>query len=207
MYCRFGRRGFQTQDWAKGLPWKLNAEHEAGEEVILDSYTPEPSDKPKGTPLPPMTVEGKLKKAKQCYVKKKKKDLDPAQNGLGWTPGCKGCESIAGKHQTQLAHSDACRRRVIEKTKSNPVTAARSKASEQREKEYYSKTLEEAHGPRDAEGEPVPAEATPDVLPEVARTPVQQGGSSSSGGPMLVADRLLPVGDGPPLLGVPTLGN
>ena len=26
---------------ATGLPWKPNAEHEAGEEVILDSYTPE----------------------------------------------------------------------------------------------------------------------------------------------------------------------
>ena len=87
------------------------------------------------------------------------------------------------------------------------MTAARLKASEQREKEYYSKTLEEAHGPRDAEGEPVPAEATPDVLPEAARTPVQQGGPSGSEGPPPVAGRLLPAGDGPPLPGVPVLGD
>ena len=103
---------------AKGLPWKLNAEHEAGEEVLLDDHMPEPSDKPTGTPLPPMTVEEKAKKAKQFYVKQK--DLDPAQSGLGWTPGCKGCESIAGKHATQLAHNDECRLRVIGKTRSNP---------------------------------------------------------------------------------------
>ena len=44
----------------------------------------------------------------------------------------------------------------MEKTKSNLVIAARVKASEQREKEYYSKTLEEAHGPRDAKEEDPP---------------------------------------------------
>ena len=135
---------------AKGLPWKLNAEHEAGQEVILDAYMPEPSIAPKGTPLPPVTLEEKLRKAKQFYVKQK--DLDPAQSGLGWTPGCKGCESIAGKHATQLAHNDECRLRVIEKTNSNPVTAARIKASELREREYYAKKLEETHGPSNAGG-------------------------------------------------------
>ena len=40
---------------AKGLPWKHNAEHEAGEEVILDAYMPEPSVALKGTPLAPVT--------------------------------------------------------------------------------------------------------------------------------------------------------
>ena len=185
---------------AKGLPWKLNAEHEAGEEVILDTYMPEPSPKPKGTPLPPVTLEEKLKKAKQFYVKQK--DLDPAQAGLGWTPGCKGCESIAGKHPTQVAHSDECRLRVIEKTKSNPVTAARLKASELREKEYHAKKLEEAHGPRHVEVEVV-SEAVPEVVPEaprfVGRTPAQEGGSSGSGGALPVAGRLSPAGvPGPP---------
>ena len=85
----------------------------------------------KGRLSPPVTLEEKLKKAKQFYVKQK--DLDPAQSGLGWTPGCKGCESIAGKHATQLAHSDECRLRVIEKTRSDPVTSARIKASVLRE--------------------------------------------------------------------------
>ena len=31
---------------AKGLPWKLNAAHDEGEEVILDTYVLEPSEKP-----------------------------------------------------------------------------------------------------------------------------------------------------------------
>ncbi len=98
----------------------------------MDTSAPEPSERPTGVPLPPVALEERLKKAKQFYVKKK--DLDPAQDGLGWTPGCKGCESIVGKLPTQLAHSDECRLRVIEGTRSNPVTAARIRASEEREK-------------------------------------------------------------------------
>ena len=31
---------------ANGLPWKPNAEHEVGEEVVLDAYMPEPSPTP-----------------------------------------------------------------------------------------------------------------------------------------------------------------
>ena len=85
----------------KGLPWKPNAEHEGGEEVVLDAYMPEPSPTPTGSPLPPVTLDEKLKKAKTFYVKQK--DLDPALSGLAWTHGCKGCESIAGKYATQLA--------------------------------------------------------------------------------------------------------
>ena len=50
---------------ANGLPWKPTAEHEAGEEVILDTYMPEPFPKPIGSPLPPVALEEKLKKAKQ----------------------------------------------------------------------------------------------------------------------------------------------
>ena len=97
---------------AKGLPSKFDPEE--ADDAALDTYMPEPSAKPTGAPLPPVTLEEKLKIAKQFYVKKK--DLDPAQNGLGWTPGCKGCESIAGGHATQLAHNNECRLRVIEKT-------------------------------------------------------------------------------------------
>ena len=94
---------------------------------------PEPSPTPTGSLLPPVTLEEQLKKAKQFYVKQK--DLDPALSGLGWTPGCKGCKSIAGEYATQLAHSDECRLKAMEQMKSNPVTAARIKASEIREKE------------------------------------------------------------------------
>ena len=65
----------------------------------------------------------------------KQKDLDPSLSGMGWALGCKGCASIAGKYATQLAHSEECRLRVMEKTRSHPVTAARIKASELRAKE------------------------------------------------------------------------
>ena len=92
---------------------------------MLDAYMPEPSPTPVGSPLPPVTLEETMRVQKKFYVKQK--DLDPAANGIGWTPGCKGCESIAGKHTTQLAHNEDCRLRVIEKTRSNPVTAARIK--------------------------------------------------------------------------------
>ena len=51
-----------------GLPWKHNAEHEEGEEVMLDTYMPEPSPTPAGSPLPPVTPEEALKKANKFYV-------------------------------------------------------------------------------------------------------------------------------------------
>ena len=77
-----------------GLPWKHNAEHEVGEEVMLDAYIPEPSPTPVGSPLPPVTLEETTRVPKKFYVKQW--GLDPAANGIGWTPECKGCESIAG---------------------------------------------------------------------------------------------------------------
>ena len=88
---------------AKGLPWKFDAEEV--EDAALDTYMPEPSAKPTGVPLPPMTLEEQLKKAKQFYVKQK--DLDPAQDGLGWTPGCKGCESIESMRRNWLTKTSA----------------------------------------------------------------------------------------------------
>jgi len=48
--------------------------------------------------------------------------------------------------------------RVIEKTKPNPVTVGRIKASELREKKYYVKKMEEVLGPRNTDE---------DVWPEV----------------------------------------
>ena len=72
------------------------------------------------------------------------------------------------------------------------MTAARIKASELREREYYAKKLEETHGPSDVGVEVVP-EVVPEVVleapPVVGGTPVQEGGSSSSGGAVPVAGR------------------
>ena len=124
-----------------GLPWKHNAEHEVGEEVMLDAYMPEHSPTPVGSPLPPVTLGGNDEGAEEVLCETK--GLRPAANGIGWTPGCKGCDSISGKHTTQLAHNEDCRLGVIEKTKSNPVTAARINSTRLREDEYWSKTLEE----------------------------------------------------------------
>ena len=135
------KRWVEDLSLVTGLPWKHNAEHEVGEEVMLDAYMPEPSPALVVSPLPPVTLEESLKRAKKFYVKQK--DLDPGGCGMGWTPGCRGCASIAVKHATQLAHSEECSLRVIEKTKSNPVTAARIKAARLREYEWFSRTLEE----------------------------------------------------------------
>ena len=72
--------------------------------------------------------------------------------------------------------------------KSNPVTAARIKASELREKEWYVKKMEEVLGPRSTDvdvGSGVVLEVDVregGIPPVVGRTPVQEGGSSSSGG-------------------------
>jgi len=38
---------------AKGLPWKLNAAHDEGEEVILDTHVPEPSERRQELPFHP----------------------------------------------------------------------------------------------------------------------------------------------------------
>ena len=146
---------------------------------MLDAYIPEPSPTPVGSPLPPMTLEESSKRAQTLYVKLKY--LDPGGGGMGWALGCKGCASIVGKHATQLAHSEECRLRVIEKTKSNPVIAARIKATRLREDEWFSKTLEEERGERPNTGTEVGV-GDESVPPVVGRTPAQEGGSSSSGG-------------------------
>ena len=97
------------------------------EEVMLDAYAPEPSPNPVGSPLHPRAVEEPMKVVQRFYVETR--GLDPSGGGIGWTAGCKGCESISRGDRTQLAHSKDCRMRVIEKTASNPTTAARLKAT------------------------------------------------------------------------------
>ena len=80
--------------------------------------------------------------------------------------GCKGCESIAGSYKAGVAHSEGCRLRVINETKSNPVTAARVKAARGREDKWLAKTLEE-----EKEKEKKARGAAPEVEEVVGRTP------------------------------------
>ena len=123
-----------------GLPWKHNLAHEAGEEVMLDVQAPEPSFKPEGVPLPPMEIAERVKEIRMFYVKVR--DVDPAEGGIGFTDGCKGCIAITmGKQKT--AHGENCRLRVIEKSSSKPEVAARVKESRARETEWHAKKLEE----------------------------------------------------------------
>ena len=111
----------------------------------------------------------------------KTRDLDPAAGGMGWTPGCKGCESISRGVKTQVAHSDECRARVIERTGSRPEIAARIKATREREDEWLAKQLETE---KDAKKNRVEGQEAPDQVDrgpgEAGPIPSQVGGSSSS---------------------------
>ena len=59
-----------------GLPWKHNLKHDEGEEVMLDTEPPTPSNKPVSSPLPPRVQEDPTKDLRSFYVKTS--DLDPA---------------------------------------------------------------------------------------------------------------------------------
>ena len=123
-----------------GPPWKHNLAHEVGEEVMLDVQAPEPSFKPEGVPLPPMEIAERVKEIRNFYVEVR--DVDPAEGGIGFTDGCKGCIAITmGKQKTD--HGENCRLRVIEKSFSKPDVAARVKVSRARETEWHAKKLEE----------------------------------------------------------------
>ena len=61
---------------------------------MLDAYMPEPSPTPVGSPLPPVTLEETMRVPKKFCVKQR--DLDPAANGIGWTPGAKDASPFPG---------------------------------------------------------------------------------------------------------------
>ena len=87
------------------LPWKHNSRHEAGDEVLLSEEPPTPSMTPEVTPLPPRSPEDpRPKDVRQFYVKSY--DLDPADGGIGYTDGCKGCRSIVYGTEPRQAHSN-----------------------------------------------------------------------------------------------------
>jgi len=95
---------------------------------------------PEVTPLPPRSAEEpKLRDVRQFYVKPY--DLDPADGGIGYTDGCKGCKAIVyGTART--GHANHCRHRVIKTAATNADVAARVRHAINRDVEYHAKKLE-----------------------------------------------------------------
>lgn len=63
------KRWLDNLSFVTGLPWKHNASHEAGEEVMLDTEPPEPSSTPVCSPLPPKMLDEPMKNLRGFYVK------------------------------------------------------------------------------------------------------------------------------------------
>ena len=80
----------ENLSFVTGLLWKHNAQHEEGDEVLLDAQPPAPSDGPAATPLPPASAADP--EVRKFHVKTK--DLDPASGGIGFTGGCPGCKAF-----------------------------------------------------------------------------------------------------------------
>ena len=89
-------------EFIAGLPWKINKDHEPGEEVFLDTVPPAPSPHPM-TPMLPPTVSGEPQ-VRRMYVKKA--DVDPAEeHGIGYTEGCPGCKALMKGSAYGVGHS------------------------------------------------------------------------------------------------------
>lgn len=106
-------RWADNSEFVTGVPWKLNKDHEPGEEVLLDIVPPAPPSHPSTTVLPP-AMSG---------------DLDPDEpGGIGYTGGRPGCKALI-KGTTATGHNDDCRRRVGEKISQCDPGNARVKAA------------------------------------------------------------------------------
>ena len=89
----FEQRWVDNLSMVPWVPWKHNAKHEEGDEVLLSDEPPTPSTTPESTPLPPRSPQDpKIRDVRQFYVKQY--DLDPDDGGIGYTDGCPGCRSI-----------------------------------------------------------------------------------------------------------------
>ena len=155
------RRVPLEQRWVDNLsmiscvPWKHNSRHEAGEEVLLSEEPPVPSMTSEVTAQPPRSSEDvKLRGVRQFYVKPY--DLDPEDGGIGYTDGCPGCKAIiyGTASSNPRAHSNKCRRRVIETASTNRDVAARVNKAIDRDVAFHAKKLEtEMDAKRKATGE------------------------------------------------------
>ena len=111
------------------MPWKINKDHEPGEEVFLDIVPPAPSPHPM-TPMLPPTVSGEPG-VRRMYVKQA--DVDPAEDGIGYTEGCVGCVVLMKGKVYAVVHNEDCRMRVKENIGQIPGGVKRVKASRKRE--------------------------------------------------------------------------
>ena len=113
-------------------------------EAFLDGNVPEPSGEPLGSPLPPLMLEEPVKKVRHVYVKKK--DVDPAAKGIGFTPGCLGCIGIINwmPGGRSVTHSEDCRLRTMERAETDSSVAARVQATQARDLGARAKLLEAA---------------------------------------------------------------
>ena len=125
--------------------------------------------------MPPRSSEDpKLRDVRQFYVKPY--DLDPADGGIGYTDGCKGCKAIVYGTERQ-AHSNHCRHRVIKTAATNADVAARVTRAIDRDVEYHARKLESNEESR---GKPEVEE-----MPEErkAKAPRREEGASEAQGP------------------------
>lgn len=160
--------------------------------MIQNTHSSEPSLEPKGAPLPPVCLEDALKDPRKFYVLRKHLDPELKKGGIGWTDGCAGCQAMrVGK--SGIAHEDHCRARVIESLKGNPQEAAKVKAAEERQNEWFTrkkekedkKAEEEQRRKSEIAQSADPSVASPDVVRDGAPPVVNQPAADATqpGGP------------------------
>ncbi len=106
---------------------------------------PEPSAQPQGVVELPR-VEAAGQPPRRMYVKRA--DLKTH----GYTPGWSGCKALA-TGSVQVAHNDACRKRVASAIATTGDSASRIKAVRQRENEYIARRIEKSAKIKEAEGQ------------------------------------------------------
>jgi hypothetical protein len=97
---------------------------------------PEPLAQPQGVVELPR-AEPSDEPPRRMYVKRA--DL----RAHGYTPGCPGCKALASG-STQIAHNEACRKRVAEAISGTGDGASRIKAVRAREDEYIASHTEKS---------------------------------------------------------------
>ena len=101
------KRWIDNLKFVSGLPWKLTKDHDGDAEVFLYTDPPEPSRKPRTSPLPPTMMEEPVTApVRRFYVRAR--GVDPACGGLGFMPGWPGYMAIINRAAKSVAHSETC---------------------------------------------------------------------------------------------------